>query len=219
MKRLIAFLLVLLLVGPAAADRRLLLFQPAPFPLVAALEKSGTASGTSHSVTLPTSQSNELLVIVGFTTSATVVSATGWTGTGVSSTSHVIHKLTTGGEGASASFTTSGTTTGRWHAYRVQLGKRVEFSSGSPGGSADPSAITPSWGSKNMLVITFAGTSANTTVSGFPDCSGQEQSASGSSTVGSCWVQVKANSYNPTTFTFAAPSGLGGARSAAIIAR
>lgn len=186
------------------------------FPVPSAATESSTGNSTSHVVSLPSGiVAGDRLVIVGFTSAVVSTSASGWTGIGATTRSQVLHKVADGGEGANVTVTTSGSSNGVWHAYRVEKGRGVEFSGAA---SIDPAAITPTWGTKKMLVIAFAGTTGTTTVSTYPTgYSGQEES-SGTLTLGSAWRQVHAASEDPSTYAFTS-AGTTSARTVAIEAR
>lgn len=139
-----------------------------PFPEVRNTATSTNASGTSHTVSLPSGiQSGELLVA--FVVDDAVGTHTwpgGWTelydtdtDTGLQASS-AAYRVADGSEGASITVTTSTSTTTAHIVYRIgnyqgvpEVGTALESSSTTP----NPPSLSPSWGSDDTLWLACAG--------------------------------------------------------------
>lgn len=135
------------------------------FATVEATTTSATASAnTSHTVALPSGiQSGELLVVF-FNTGGTNVdhtTPTDWTllsSYAANGRNSIFWRIADGTEGTTLSVTTSGSRIATHAAYRIS----GVYAAGPIEGewqaatSADPPNLTPSWGAKNTLWITFA---------------------------------------------------------------
>lgn len=217
MARRISALLIVLLVGlPASMGW-------AAFPQVQTVSNGDTAPGTSHTLTLPTSiASGDLLIAAAGAGDGDTPSITwpgGWTGIYDCLTNDslgrisVAYRVANGGEGASISVTTGSSTRTSYVIYRItghnSTAPAVGTCAPATGTSADPPALTPSWGAKDTLwfaVLGYADSSGARIISAYPAnyTNGIDQDVAISFTgmsIGSARRELNAGSENPGAFT------------------
>jgi hypothetical protein len=134
-----------------------------------AIESSTNTAGTSHSVTLPTATSNNLLLIIldKGSTSATINAHTELTellDENSANGLYIAYRFMNGLEPASYTLTTSSSTRTARIAYRISGAQNPsvtapQIATTGTGTSAtpDPPSVSPSGGSQDYLFIAFAG--------------------------------------------------------------
>lgn len=171
MRRLLgALLLVLAVTAPAWAT----------FPTVQIVTRQADSANTSHTFTLPSFNSGDLIITclgidlipsVTWNTSGWTVLATLTPDAGNSSEAECRYRKMDGGEGSTLSFTFGSSEEVVFHAYRIT----GQHSTSAPestvqqdaggNGLPDPANLTPSWGSADTLwILFFVAQSAGTTV-------------------------------------------------------
>jgi hypothetical protein len=124
------------------------------FPAVGATATSTQASGTSHTVTLPTgiAAGHLLVAIFGLRLATTVTWPAGWTPISTANLYYVAYRVADGGEGASITVTTSAARTSAHHVYRItgQHSAAPEIAS-ADSATVNPPSLTPSWGADDTL--------------------------------------------------------------------
>jgi len=193
-----------------------------PAQVAAPTQTQFASTVTSMPVTMPASvtSGNRLIATVSVRNSGTWSTIpTGWTqlaqqlGGGSASQLTIFEKIANGTEGGTTpTWVASVATTAIWQVQQISgahasTASEVTTSSGDAT-SADPPALTPSWGTDDTLWIAVAGhaavsaaafTAAPTNYSGFQN---NGASSGGSATsVATAYRQLNASSENPGTFT------------------
>lgn len=201
------------------------------FPIVETSSSGGnTTATTSHLVTLPSGivSGNLLLIFIGLSATGAAITTppTGWTVLFNdfdfnALTSYGIYRVADGTEGTTVTITSPDTAQSGYNAYRIS-GMTVDVPQvnskalGLGSTTANPAALSPSWGISDTLwfaVALYSGSSSPPTVSTFPTgYSGGLDN--GSTTAGanygrcaSAYKQSTASSENPGVFTFNTTAG------------
>ena len=184
------------------------------FPAIAATNTSTGASGTSHTVNLPTgiAAGNLLVIVFGGVGAATTTFPADWTrlgGGGTSGTLDVAWKIATGTEGSSIVVTTGATSiTSNHKSYRITGGDRVVIGTNvtiSSSATADPPSLTPGWWASSQDILWLAISMANTqtTVSTYPTSfSNGAVVTNGSTGLATCDRNVNGTLLDPAAFTW-----------------
>ena len=190
---------------------------------------SSVASGTSHTINLPSGMQADDLVIVMvavYGTSANITWGTGLTNLDKQLNSNqvsagVAYFVATGGE-TTVSFTTGGSCASAHHAFRIPAGSYTGIPAISVNayfyGSQypDPTAVTPSWGvTDGSLVFAFIG-GVSAAPSVYPYTTAQQSTIEGSAHAASCSTLGKAASFDPGLFNVQAANFWGWAWAVAV---
>jgi hypothetical protein len=185
------------------------------FPVIAAGNTSTNASGTSHTVNLPTGivAGNLLVVVFGGSAAATLTWPAGWTefltGGATGAVLNAAYKLASGSEGSTITVTSGATSlTSNTRSYRItgsgeapQAGVNVTISSSATG---DPPSLTPTWAaSLDILWIAISFASTQSTVSTYPTSyTNTAVLANGSTGLATCNLNATGTVQDPAAFTW-----------------
>jgi hypothetical protein len=185
------------------------------YPVIEATNTSNTASGTTHTINLPSGISAGDLLLIIFSSDGTAQdhSVSGFSRVAYASysghTFSVHSKTATGSEGATVSGTTASTEATAHISYRISGWTDSDISSVVNGISTSPDSpnLAP-WASYKTLWISAAGGDYNRTVSTYPSGYSDTEFSRYNSTVGS-WVasaskELEAASENPGAYTISA---------------
>jgi len=129
-------------------------------------ESATTTAGTSHVVNLPGSLvvGEEIIVIMGKAQAVTINALTGWTelvDENVANGAFVARHIVDGTEGATVTFTSSGSTKSASLAYRISghgsasIAPQISTVATGTSNAPNPSSLSPTGGAKDYLWITF----------------------------------------------------------------
>lgn len=191
------------------------------FPVLESTNKGQTASGTSHSMNLPTGiQAGDFLIIfwVNAGSSANYSAPAGWSapsrltfGSGTRD-SWFSRRVADGTEGSSVTMTSSNSTNSGYMSLRIsnsnnQL-ERTPQASEITGTSTNPNppSLSPSWGAEDYLWIAYTCINDDNTFSVYPTdySNGDYQFGGTSKTIAYATRQLNASSEDPGTFTMSA---------------
>lgn len=131
-----------------------------------------TSDNTSHTVNIPTGATGDLLLLfTAFDGNPSITWPAGYTSLQAdtsdgdsAATTSVRYRVTDGGEGASISLTSSASERMTAVVLRItnftgtpEAGTAVVTAVGTPSATPDPPSLTPSWGSADVLWVTWTG--------------------------------------------------------------